>query len=93
MLEFDNATELWSVVARFPGLDHLSIIDPKISRMLSHFTPGHQVGVGDIFPHLRPPNIHHLELSEIRFPDAHCRLVLFSKHARQFTLHTSGKPF
>jgi hypothetical protein len=61
-LIFDKPTDLWSVVARFPSLEQLSVTNPAFFSRLSHLGP--RVDVTNILPHLRPPNIHVLELSE-----------------------------
>jgi hypothetical protein len=50
------------VIARFPSLQRLSVTNPLFFSRLSHMAPG--FSVADIFPHLRPPNVHDLVLCE-----------------------------
>jgi hypothetical protein len=59
---FDNPTDLWSLVARFPSLQRLSVANPAFFIKLSQLAPG--LDVTDIRRHLRPPKLRDLVLCE-----------------------------
>jgi hypothetical protein len=77
-LTFNNPTDLWSMVARFPSLQRLSVTSAAFfSTKLPFLLPA--LDVADTHPHLSPPKIHNLVLSETLGHQTHI-LEWFSSH-------------
>jgi hypothetical protein len=61
-LTFDNPTDIWCMVARFPSLQRLLVTNAAFSSKLPLLFPA--LDIAGILPHLRPPKILDLVLSE-----------------------------
>jgi hypothetical protein len=61
-LAFDDPTDFWSVVARLPSLQRLSVTNAAFFINLSYWPA--DLDVADVLPRLRPPKIHDLVLSD-----------------------------
>jgi hypothetical protein len=63
-LPFNDFTDVMSVVASFPSLKRLSVINPRFFRQTSsHMTPG--LDLAHFLQHTRLPNIHDLVVIEV----------------------------